>query len=806
MKWTNNILGFAAMIFLVVLITSIATALALPPTVTIVASPNPAQTSSTITAVAVDLSGTGIAWTKIFENGAKVKECSTSVCVYVAVHTTPGIRTYYATTSDNGGRTATSSTINVNFENSAPVLNYIGNRVVDEGSLLEFTISGYDYNNDTLTYSASGIPSGATFDAITRTFSWTPGAGQDGTWNVNFSVSDGTLSDSEVIVITVNPLIVNHAPVLDAIGDKDVEVGELLEFAINASDEDNDTLTYSTSMLPFGATFDNATRTFSWTPADGQAGTWGVNFSVSDGSLSDSEVVIIDVSEIVVDTEGPRIDVETFATEISMGNESYIALIGLAQFSDPSNISAVWINFNGTVYSDVQFVHDEDELDELVIAGEPFLAYFAPPNASDYTEEGSLEFIFLMPNITVGNYSYEWFANDTLGNLNSTGELIFNFADDVPQYSNLTESPSDPATYLPNQYYEFNITWTDYDSFGHARLEFNGEFFYPYYYMYIDSLNESEIDDLINSEGGILVELERLSDNARGYSFITKNLSVGIYNYTWYAEDHVGNENDTGILTYTVQKATPVLSISMLPSDNVANNTETNVTGTGCPAELAGTCKLYRDGIEVNNSDIQNLSAGVYNYVYNTTGNANYNASSVSATLRVGQGSGDDDDDEESGGGSSDIHTASDDNLAKGYYVYLDIGDKLKFNFCGAPYYIKLSDIDDDKAYFKITPGETSFILDEYEKEEIDLDSNGIKDIVFRVESLSSSRAKVYIKRISSICGSQNVPEQVVSTFGTIEKLSPEKEQSNVLAISLMIGIFFAALAIIAIIISRLKK
>jgi hypothetical protein len=800
MKWTNNILGFAAMIFLVVLITSIATALALPPTVTIVASPNPAQTSSTITAVAVDLSGTGIAWTRIFENGVKVKECSTSVCVYVAVHTTPGVRTYYATTSDNGGRTATSSTINVNFENSAPVLNYIGDRVVDEGSLLEFTISGYDYNNDTLTYSASGIPSGATFDAVTRTFSWTPGAGQVGTWNVNFSVSDGTLSDSEVIVITVNPLIVNHAPVLDAIGDKDVEVGELLEFTINASDIDGDALTYSTSMLPPGATFDAVTRIFSWTPADGQNGTYNVNFSVSDGTLSDSEVVTIDVLEIVVDTEGPIFNWVGWGVEEHGGVRWFTTDVSVY---DPSNISAVWINFNGTIYSDVQFVHDEDELDELVIAGEPFLAYFAPPNASDYTEESLLEFIFLMPNITVGNYSYEWFANDTLGNINSR-DLEFEFVDDVPQYSNIVESPSDPATYAPNQYYEFNITWTDYDYGADPRLEFNGDYFYPYDLEYFESLNASEIDEIINSEGGILVDYG-LSYSMSVYSFKTKNLSVGVYNYTWDARDWAGNVNDTGILTYTVQKATPVLTISMLPSDNVANNTETNVTGTGCPAELNGTCKLYRDGIEVNNSDIQNLSAGVYNYIYNTTGNANYNASSVSATLRVGQGSGDDDD-EESGGGSSDTITVSDNNLAKGYYTYLDIGDKLKFNFCGAPYYIKLSDIDDDKAYFKITPGETTLILDEYEKEEIDLDSNGIKDIVFRVESLSSSRAKVYIKRISSICGSQNVPEQVVSTFGTIEKLSPEKEQSNVLAISLMIGIFFAALAIIAIIISRLKK
>jgi hypothetical protein len=88
----------------------------------------------------------------------------------------------------------------------------------------------------------------------------------------------------------------NHAPVLGAIGNRSVVAGTTLSFTISATDSDGDTLTYSASNLPSGATFASATRTFSWTPESGQSGVYpGVRFQVSDGSLTDSEDISINV-------------------------------------------------------------------------------------------------------------------------------------------------------------------------------------------------------------------------------------------------------------------------------------------------------------------------------------------------------------------------------------------------------------------------------------------------------------------------------------------------------------------------------
>jgi hypothetical protein len=97
----------------------------------------------------------------------------------------------------------------VNEVNQPPVLNPIGPKTIAVGSLLQFTVSASDPDLpvQTLTFSASNLPTGATFNPTTHVFSWTPTSGQDGVYpNVHFAVSDGTLSDTEDITITVTAL------------------------------------------------------------------------------------------------------------------------------------------------------------------------------------------------------------------------------------------------------------------------------------------------------------------------------------------------------------------------------------------------------------------------------------------------------------------------------------------------------------------------------------------------------------------------------------------------------------------------
>ncbi len=70
--------------------------------------------------------------------------------------------------------------------------------------------------------------------------------------------------------------------------------GQNLTFEVIGLDPDGDPITFSTSQLPVGATFDATTHKFSWTPAKGQAGEYTVRFEVKDshGATGYKEVPI----------------------------------------------------------------------------------------------------------------------------------------------------------------------------------------------------------------------------------------------------------------------------------------------------------------------------------------------------------------------------------------------------------------------------------------------------------------------------------------------------------------------------------
>ncbi|MBP1909264.1 Ig-like domain-containing protein [Methanolobus bombayensis] len=206
-----------------------------------------------------------------------------------------GIHSITFTVSD--GELTDSETIFIDVENTnrAPVMGDIGNKNVDENTTLVFKVSADDPDLDSLTYSATGVPDTADFDYLTREFTWTPNYGESGTYSVTFNVTDGALSDSETIVISVG--FVNRAPDFESIGDKTISEGSELNFSISATDPDEDALAYSTSELPEGADFDEITHLFSWTPDYEQEGSYSITFTVSDGDLSDSEIISIDVQD-----------------------------------------------------------------------------------------------------------------------------------------------------------------------------------------------------------------------------------------------------------------------------------------------------------------------------------------------------------------------------------------------------------------------------------------------------------------------------------------------------------------------------
>lgn len=95
-------------------------------------------------------------------------------------------------------------TITINPVDDPPILNTIGDKTIKEGELLTFTNSATDPDSDNLTYSASNLPNGASFNPTTRQFSWKPTYNQAGIYNnIRFEVSDGNNNVFQTITINV---------------------------------------------------------------------------------------------------------------------------------------------------------------------------------------------------------------------------------------------------------------------------------------------------------------------------------------------------------------------------------------------------------------------------------------------------------------------------------------------------------------------------------------------------------------------------------------------------------------------------
>jgi len=200
--------------------------------------------------------------------------------------------------------------------NQPPVLAAIGPRSVNEGANLNFAVSATDPDGTTpVLTTTTPLPANATFvdnHNGTGTFNFSPNFTQAGTYNVTFYASDGTAIDSEQVVFTVNN--VNQAPVLAAIGPRSVNEGANLNFSVSATDPDGTTpVLTTTTPLPANATFvdnGNGTGTFNFNPSFSQAGTFNVTFRASDGTIIDSEQVVITVNNVnqapVLAAIGPR--------------------------------------------------------------------------------------------------------------------------------------------------------------------------------------------------------------------------------------------------------------------------------------------------------------------------------------------------------------------------------------------------------------------------------------------------------------------------------------------------------------------
>ncbi len=232
--------------------------------------------------------------------------------------------------------------------NTPPTLAPIGAKSVPELSTLTFTAKATDANDDQLTYSlGADAPAGASINPATGVFTWTPTEAQGpGSYPITCVVSDGALTDSETITVTVTE--VNSTPLLAPIGSKSATVRQTLSFTAFGTDADlpANTLTFSLGAgAPAGATISSA-GAFTWTPS--AAGAYSITVRVSDGTATSSQTFLVTVSAPADVTVTPvagtgRVETAIEAARLGFepGSSEYVVIATARSFPDALGGSAL---------------------------------------------------------------------------------------------------------------------------------------------------------------------------------------------------------------------------------------------------------------------------------------------------------------------------------------------------------------------------------------------------------------------------------------------------------------------------------
>jgi len=213
--------------------------------------------------------------------------------------------------------------------NSAPRISGAPVTIVEASTLYEFRPTATDADGDSLTFSATGLPGWATFDAQTGEVSGTPTDADAGTTDsITIQVSDQKASSGlSPFKIKVNGKgkgngsgqSTNSAPTIAGSPANAVQATSPYVFTPTASDPDGQALSFSIVNKPSWAGFNVSTGTLSGTPSGANVGVYtNIVIAVSDGALSTS-LPAFSITVTAAPNSPPRIS-GTPATSVVAGN------------------------------------------------------------------------------------------------------------------------------------------------------------------------------------------------------------------------------------------------------------------------------------------------------------------------------------------------------------------------------------------------------------------------------------------------------------------------------------------------------
>ena len=162
-------------------------------------------------------------------------------------------------------------------------LNSVSGQVVMAGNGIAFPASVLcQAYGDVVTYSATGLPTGATLNPTSGVFNWVTSASDVGTYTIVIGAStpSQTAAPMTVTIQVVAEPVDCTTLTINPIANQQVTTGAINVFYVTTCGALG-TKTFSADTVPTGATLNPTTGLFSWTPAVGQEGPYTITVHVS---------------------------------------------------------------------------------------------------------------------------------------------------------------------------------------------------------------------------------------------------------------------------------------------------------------------------------------------------------------------------------------------------------------------------------------------------------------------------------------------------------------------------------------------
>ncbi|SIS63415.1 VCBS repeat-containing protein [Thalassolituus maritimus] len=260
------------------------------------------DTSATLNLTATDVDSESLTWriSNASENGSASVDAS-GVVSYEPAADFNGSDSFEVEVSDSELTDTIVVNVTVNPVADAPVIaeGETASRTTNEDTPLTFALNATDVDGGTLTWSISSGASEGTATVsgtgASQTVSYTPAPDFNGTDSFVVQVSDGALTDTINVTMTVTSI--NDLPEITSVAPVVATEGELYTYLPTATDVEGDALTWNVGTAPASMTVNSATGELNWTPAEGVTSA-EVTLLVNDGGANVTQAFTITVTAV----------------------------------------------------------------------------------------------------------------------------------------------------------------------------------------------------------------------------------------------------------------------------------------------------------------------------------------------------------------------------------------------------------------------------------------------------------------------------------------------------------------------------